>query len=238
MYGPAQKQPLRAWIPNRSLSTATTKFECSSPRGWRRLSDTIASRSSSGLPRISMFGLLPQDASARRANAALAPADLLGADRLLEREHEPGADRLDDRRRARLLADRPGPGGRSGRSGSRTRSSRRPGPTARGCAGASAWRRGPRACRGRRRTCAARGTPRPWRPCRSAGTGPRRRSRSRRARRAGGARSASRSTSETIPVTFDAAEKLPTLSAPRRGAAELAPRAGRCRSARRRPRGS
>ena len=36
----------------------------------------------------------------------LPPADLLGADRLLEREHEPGADRLDDRRRTGLLADR------------------------------------------------------------------------------------------------------------------------------------
>ena len=35
----------------------------------------------------------------------LAPPDLLGADRLLEREHEPGADRLDDRGRAALLAD-------------------------------------------------------------------------------------------------------------------------------------
>ena len=53
-----------------------------------------------------MFGLRPQDASARRTKRVLAPADLVGADRLLEREHEPGADRLDDRRRAGLLADR------------------------------------------------------------------------------------------------------------------------------------
>ena len=47
-------------------------------------------------------------AAPRRERAAdegpLPPADLLGADRLLEREHEPGADRLDDRRRAGLLA--------------------------------------------------------------------------------------------------------------------------------------
>ena len=69
MYGPAQKQPLRAWIPNRSLSTATTKFECSSPRGWRTPNDTIASRSRSRLPRIRRFGLVPHDASARRANS-------------------------------------------------------------------------------------------------------------------------------------------------------------------------
>ena len=48
---------------------------------------------------------------------ALAPPDLLRADRLLEREHEPGADRLDDRRRARLLAHRRAPGGSCGRSG-------------------------------------------------------------------------------------------------------------------------
>ena len=34
----------------------------------------------------------------------LALADRLGADRLLEPEHEPGPDRLDDRRRAALLA--------------------------------------------------------------------------------------------------------------------------------------
>ena len=31
MYGPAQKQPLRAWMPNRSLRTATTKLACSRP---------------------------------------------------------------------------------------------------------------------------------------------------------------------------------------------------------------
>ena len=36
----------------------------------------------------------------------LAPLDLVGADRFLEREHEPCTDRLDDRRRASLLANR------------------------------------------------------------------------------------------------------------------------------------
>ena len=69
MYGPAQKQPLRACIPNRSLRTATTKSACSHPRGWRTPNETIASRSGSELPRIRICGFRPQDASARRAKA-------------------------------------------------------------------------------------------------------------------------------------------------------------------------
>ena len=43
----------------------------------------------------------------RTANRVLlAPVDLVDADGLLEGEDEPGADRLDDRRRASFLADR------------------------------------------------------------------------------------------------------------------------------------
>ena len=43
-----------------------------------------------------MRGFAPQEASARRAKLVFPAPDLLGADRLLEREHEPGADRLHD----------------------------------------------------------------------------------------------------------------------------------------------
>ena len=52
------------------------------------------------------FGFSPHDASARRAKSLSRRWISSRADRFLEREHEPGADRLDDRRRARLLADR------------------------------------------------------------------------------------------------------------------------------------
>src|SRR5919108_5770173 len=104
MYGPAQKQPLRAWIPNMSLRTATTKFECSNPRECRRPSETIASRSGSGSPRISMWGFLPQESSAHEV--LLPPTDRLGSHGFLQREHESGSNRLDDRRGASLLADR------------------------------------------------------------------------------------------------------------------------------------
>ena len=52
-----------------------------------------------------MFGFSAHESSARRAKSMLAAADLIAPDRLLEREHESGADRLDDRRRAALLAD-------------------------------------------------------------------------------------------------------------------------------------
>ena len=105
MYGPAQKQPLRAWMPNRSLSTATTKFACSRPAAWRRPNETIARRSSSVLPRISICGFAPHDAQRAAREVVLAAADLLAADRVLERERQPGADRLDDRRGPALLAD-------------------------------------------------------------------------------------------------------------------------------------
>ena len=56
-------------MPNRSLRTATTKFACSRPAGWRRPSETIARRSSSGLPRISICGFVAHERSARRAKS-------------------------------------------------------------------------------------------------------------------------------------------------------------------------
>ena len=58
------------------------------------------------MPRISICGLRLQRLERAAGEVVLAAADLLRADGLLEREHEPGADRLDDRRRAALLADR------------------------------------------------------------------------------------------------------------------------------------
>ena len=162
MYGPAQKQPLRAWIPNRSLSTATTKFACSRPRGWRSPSETIGSRSASRCCRGSRSAGSAPRRERPAGEVALAPADLLGADRLLEREHEPGADRLDDRRRARPPR---GPRGRGGSAWPR-RADEEDRPAARH--GRDAVAEQPplgdehaRAFRGRRRTCAARGRPRP-----------------------------------------------------------------------------
>ena len=52
-----------------------------------------------------MCGLARHEARARRAKLVLAVADLVAADLLLQREHEPGTDRLDDAGRATLLAD-------------------------------------------------------------------------------------------------------------------------------------
>jgi hypothetical protein len=65
--------------------------------------DTIDSRSRSRLPRISMPGS-PRQASTARAGSAPRLADRLDPDGLLELEDQAGPDRLDDRRRAALLA--------------------------------------------------------------------------------------------------------------------------------------
>ena len=92
-------------MPNRSLSSATTKFACSMPPGCRRPNEMIGRRSGSGLPRISIRGLAatrPARGGRGRARGGGSPRCRPG---LLEREHEPGANRLDDRRRAALLAD-------------------------------------------------------------------------------------------------------------------------------------
>src|SRR5215468_10175161 len=93
-YGPAHEQPPRAWIPNRSLSSVTTKLWWRYAVRWRTTNDTIDSRNAWRLPRIVRLGWVDQ----------LALADRVGADRFLELEHQAGADRLDDRRRAALLA--------------------------------------------------------------------------------------------------------------------------------------
>ena len=238
--------PLRVWIPNRSLSNATTKFECSSPRGWRTPSVTIASRSSSGLPRIRTFGLAAQDASARRAKArsrrriSSVPTASLSANTSPARIDSTIAGVPP------LLADlRVWVVPCSGRADEQDR------PAARYRRHAVAQQRAlgdedARASRARRRTCAATGTPR---PCRRGGRrtppgfmsigryGPAARVVPARQRAVPVQRVATRSTSVTIPVTFEAAEKLPTFSGgPRGGAAR--PRGGRGRRGRRRPRGS
>src|SRR5215510_9048679 len=95
-YGPAHEQPPRAWIPNRSLSSVTTKLWWRYARRWRTTNDTIDSRNALRLPRIVKFSFADQ--------LGLALADRGRADGLLELEHEPGADRLDDRRRPAFLA--------------------------------------------------------------------------------------------------------------------------------------
>ena len=53
-----------------------------------------------------MLGCSPHALSARRRKSSSSARIVVDADRLLEAEHEPGADRLDDRRRAALLAVR------------------------------------------------------------------------------------------------------------------------------------
>ena len=64
-----------------------------------------------------MFGFVRPRCDRALDEVVLALADRVGADGLLELEHEPGADRLDDRRRAALLAVlgvRRGSGARAG----------------------------------------------------------------------------------------------------------------------------
>ena len=103
-YGPAHEQPPRAWIPNRSFSSATTKLWCRYRPSCRTTNDTIDSRGRSWLPSTSIARVrLPSMQRAMR-EGLLALADRLGADRLLQLEDEAGADRIDDGRRAALLA--------------------------------------------------------------------------------------------------------------------------------------
>ena len=103
-YGPAHEQPPRDWIPNRSLSTATTKLWWRYRPSWRIVNDTIDSRGSVGLPRTWISGTVEPRRDRPLDEVLLAPADRVDADRLLELEHEPRPDRLDDRGRAALLA--------------------------------------------------------------------------------------------------------------------------------------
>src|ERR1700727_346824 len=93
-YGPAQPQPPRDWMPNRSLSSATTKLWCRYALRCRTMNETIESRHASRLPRIARFSFVDH----------LALAERVGADRSFELEHKARADRFDDRRRAGFFA--------------------------------------------------------------------------------------------------------------------------------------
>ena len=166
-----------------------------------------------------MCGFAPHDASARRAKSCSRRRISSVPTALLEREHEPGADRLDDRRRAALLADlrvrvvgvavradeqdRPAAGHRRHAVAEQRalddEHAGRP-----GAADELVRREEDRVLVGEPRAGAG--------SCRSAGTGRRPRSPSTTARRGGAARSRPRSTSVMIPVTFEAAEKLPIFS--------------------------
>ena len=95
------------------------------PRRDRTTNDTIDSRSAAGLPRISMAGRLHHRSTARRSSASSRARITSVPDRLLELEDEPGADRLDDRRRAALLAVHRISPDSGARSGSRRRRCRR-----------------------------------------------------------------------------------------------------------------
>ena len=85
------------------------KLWCRYASRWRTMNDTIESRHAFLLPRIAMFGFADHDAIARLDEVDLALANRVGADRFLELEHEARANRLDDRRRAALLARSPDP---------------------------------------------------------------------------------------------------------------------------------
>ena len=70
-YGPAHEQPPRDWIPNRSLSKATTKLWWRNrPEGPWTMNETIESLSASRLPRIRMFGFFVQRSTARRQKSS------------------------------------------------------------------------------------------------------------------------------------------------------------------------
>ena len=104
-YGPAHEQPPRDWMPNRSLSSATTKLWCRyRPLGARH--HERHDRQPLGVEvaeDLDVRLVLPRLDRAAQV-ALLVRADHVDADRLLELEHQAGPDRLDDRRRAALLA--------------------------------------------------------------------------------------------------------------------------------------
>ena len=120
------------------------------------------SRSASRSPSTSMSsGARPAAAAPAATGRSSRRGDDVGADGVLDRERQPGPDRLDDRRRAALLAgDRVVEIAVGGRVDERDRAAagRRRAP---GCGSARVAGPAPRASAGRRRTCAARGTPRP-----------------------------------------------------------------------------
>ena len=103
-YGPAHEQPPRDWIPNRSLSSATTKLWCRYLPRLRTTKDTIDSRSASWVPRISIAGFASQRVRARSMKCSSRSRIASMPDGRLQLEHEARADRLDDGGRAALLA--------------------------------------------------------------------------------------------------------------------------------------
>ena len=221
-YGPAHEQPPRDWIPNRSLSSATTKLWWRiAPRG--PADDERDDREPVGLEvaedpdvrvlRPALDGAAPE--------VLLVRVDHVDADRLLELEDEPGADRLDDRRRAALLADAGvvevavlgradvGDGAAADDVGHAVREQLAPHDEHAGRAGAA-----DELVRAEEdRVLVARaGAPSRSGASRSRRTARRRRSPRTRARRGGAAGRRWRSVFERIPVTFDAAENEPIFS--------------------------
>ena len=106
-YGPAHEQPPRALDAEQVVEQGDDEVVVQvAAAGRRTTNDTIDSRSASRLPRISMPGWPATPRSRATQVRLLVRADRVDADGLLELEHQPGADRLDDRRRAALLAVR------------------------------------------------------------------------------------------------------------------------------------
>ena len=162
-YGPAQEQPPRDWMPNRSLRSATTKLWCRY-RPSRRAHDERDDREPSrrrGCPGSRCSGCSSTTSIARRMKDSSRSRIASSPTASFELEHEAGADRLDDRRRAALLAMLDVGQVAVFRRGSRRRRCRRPAPRARGCGTARVARRAGPAYRARRSTCAARGRSRP-----------------------------------------------------------------------------
>ena len=219
-YGPAQEQPPRAWMPNRSLSSATTKLWCRYRAPWRMRNETMDSRAAWWLPRISMPGLAAQRCSTCRHSRSSRAAIRSVPTACLRAKHQAGPDGLDDGRGAALLARDRVVEVAGARWGRRTPRCPRRGRSGRCCGPARGGRRGRRGSAGRRGTCAATGTPRPCgrpRPGRrrrsgSAGRARRRRSPRTTAPRGRAAGVATAPVSVRMPVTLEAAEKLPIRS--------------------------
>ena len=103
-YGPAHEQPPRAWMPNRSLSSATTKLWCRYCGPWRTRNETMDSRSACWLPSISMSGLAAQRRSTRRHSCCSRTAIRSVPTACLSANTSPARIDSDDRGGAALLA--------------------------------------------------------------------------------------------------------------------------------------
>ena len=96
-YGPAHEHPPRLWMPNTSLSMATTALWCRSrPPPRFTTKETMDSRSASGLPSTWMLGCAFHAVTARRRKSSFVGLDGLEADRFLEGEDQSRPDRLHD----------------------------------------------------------------------------------------------------------------------------------------------